>query len=93
VRANFLISGWVAVRQMEYCRKGTMILMTRRENLDLAGRAGVVPVSSMDNALRLAYENSRTDRPKITIMPQGANTFPILVEKGQGFSRESLIEA
>jgi len=93
VRANFLLSGWVAVRQLEYCRKGTMILVTRQENLDLAGRAGVVPVSSMEDALRLAYEMSRTDQPKITIMPQGANTFPILVGKGQDFSRESLIEA
>jgi nickel-dependent lactate racemase len=82
VRANFLISGWVAVRQLEYCRKGTMILLTRQENLELARRAGVVPVSTMDDALRLAYEHCGTDRPKITIMPQGANTFPMLVGEG-----------
>jgi nickel-dependent lactate racemase len=78
VRSNFLISGWVALRQLEYCRKGTIILLTRRENLELARKAGVHPVSSMEDALRLAYEVCGTDKPGITIMPQGANTFPIL---------------
>ncbi|MDQ1331953.1 MAG: lactate racemase [Thermodesulfobacteriota bacterium] len=78
VRSNFLISGWVALRQLEYCRKGTIILLTRRENLELARKAGVHPVSSMVDAMRLAYEVCGTDKPGITIMPQGANTFPIL---------------
>jgi len=81
VRANFLISGWVAVRQIEYGRKGTMVLLTRRENLDVAGKAGVLPVSTMEQALRLAYEKCGTKNPKITIMPQGANTFPRLVRE------------
>lgn len=93
VRANFLISGWVAVRQLEYCRRGTMILLTRQENLELARRAGVVAVSTMDDALRLAYEHCGTDGPTITIMPQGANTFPMLVGKGQDFSRGNHIGA
>ncbi|HYQ60262.1 MAG TPA: nickel-dependent lactate racemase [Desulfatiglandales bacterium] len=81
VRENFLISGWVAVRQIEYGRKGTMILLTRQENRELAKRAGVLPVSTMEEALRLAYEKCGTKNPKITIMPQGANTFPMLVKK------------
>jgi nickel-dependent lactate racemase len=79
VRANFLIPGWVAVRQIEYCRRGTMILLTRPENSELARKTGVLPVSTMDEALRLAYEKCGTKDPKITIMPQGANTFPMLV--------------
>jgi hypothetical protein len=87
VRANFLISGWVAVRQIEYGRKGSMILLTRRENLELAAKAGVLPVSTMDEALRLAYEKCGTKNPKITIMPQGANTFPLLVPREKAHSR------
>ena len=82
VRSNFLISGWVALRQLEYCRKGTIILLTRQENLELARKAGVHPVSNMEDALRVAYESCGTDKPRITIMPQGANTFPILAGKG-----------
>jgi hypothetical protein len=58
-----------------------MILLTRRENLELAAKAGVLPVSTMEEALRLAYEKCGTKSPKITIMPQGANTFPMVVQK------------
>jgi nickel-dependent lactate racemase len=83
VRADFLISGWVAVRQVEYCRKGTVILLTRRDNFEFARKTGVLPVSTMDEALRLAFETCGTQNPKMTIMPQGANTFPMLVRKEQ----------
>lgn len=78
VRANFLISGWVAVRQLEYGRQGTIIMVTRRENVELARKAGVQGVATMDEALHLAYEKCGSSEPKITVMPQGANTFPIL---------------
>jgi nickel-dependent lactate racemase len=78
VRTNFLISGWVAVRQLEYGQLGKMIMVTREENIELASRAGVQGVASMEDALRCAYEKCGSDAPKITVMPQGANTFPIL---------------
>ena len=77
VRANYLISGWVAVRQVEYANRGTMILLTRPENNELAKLAAVIPVNTIEDALRVAYENCDTSTPKITVMPQGANTFPI----------------
>ena len=78
VRANFLISGWVAVRQLEYGRQGTIIMVTRKENIELAHKAGVQGVTSMEEALKLAYETCGSNAPTITVMPQGANTFPIL---------------
>lgn len=77
VRANYLISGWVAVRQREYAQRGTIILLTRPENNELARKAAVHPVNSMDEALELAYRACGNPNPKVTIMPQGANTFPI----------------
>lgn len=82
VRDNFLISGWVAVRQLEYCRQGTIILVTREENLELAKRAGVLPVTCIEDGLSIAYEKCGTNRPTVTVMPQGANTFPILWSAG-----------
>ena len=81
VRANYLISGWVAVRQVEYANCGTMILLTRPENNELAKLAAVIPVNTIDDALRVAYENCGTSTPKVTVMPQGANTFPIYNSK------------
>ena len=78
VRNNYLISGWVAVRQMEYAERGHMIMLTRPENVELAKRARVTPATTMEEALRVAYATCGSDHPKVTIMPQGANTFPIL---------------
>jgi len=81
VRANYLISGWVAVRQVEYARMGTIIMLTRPENNEFARRAAVQPVNSMEDALKIAYEKCGKDSPKITIMANGANTFPIYTKK------------
>jgi len=78
VRENFLISGWIAVRQLEYANQGHIILVTLKKNIDLARKAGVQGVTTIDEALAIAYEKCGTNSPKIVIMPQGANTFPIL---------------
>lgn len=78
VRDNFLISGWVAVRQLEYARRGTIILVTQKKNIEIAKNAGVQGVPSMEEALKIAYEKCGAKSPKITVMPLGANTFPIL---------------
>ena len=78
VRENFLISGWVAVRQLEYASQGSIILVTQEKNIKLAESAGVQGVATMEEALTLAYKKCGSNSPKITIMPQGANTFPIL---------------
>lgn len=78
VRADFLISGWVAVRQLEYGQRGHIIMVTRKENIELARKAGVQGVTTIEEALKIAYEKCGNQVPTITVMPQGANTFPIL---------------
>ncbi|MFO7712947.1 nickel-dependent lactate racemase [Desulfosarcina sp.] len=78
VRANFLISGWVAVRQLEYAQQGDIVMVTRKENIELARKAGVQGVATIEEALEIAYKKCGSSVPKITVMPQGANTFPIL---------------
>lgn len=79
VRDNFLISGWVAVRQLEYGGQGTIIMVTNKDNIEIARKAGVQGVATIAEALEIAYEKCGSSMPKITVMPQGANTFPILV--------------
>jgi nickel-dependent lactate racemase len=78
VRDNFLISGWVAVRQLEYGNLGTIIMVTAEKNIEIARRAGVVGVTTIEEALERAYQKCGSSMPKVTVMPQGANTFPIL---------------
>ena len=38
-RDNFLISGWLAIKQLEYKEMGTIILVTEPENFDFARKA------------------------------------------------------
>ena len=77
-RANFLISGWLAIKQLEYKDMGTIILVTEPENFEFARKAHLEPVANMMDALELAYQRCGIARPTITVMPQGANTFPII---------------
>lgn len=77
-RKNFLISGWLAIKQMEYEQMGTILLVTEKRNAELARKAHVEPVTTIEEALSIAIAKCSTNQPKITVMPQGANTFPIL---------------
>lgn len=76
-RENFLISSWLAIKQLEYENKGRIILITEPDNFDLARKAHVIPVASMEDALEEACQWIGKEEPTISIMPQGANTFPI----------------
>ena len=78
LRENYDLPGWVALRHSECCRDNQVILLTRPGNEDYARTAKLHPVFSMEEALKLAYEKSGLDRPRITVMPFGANTFPLL---------------
>ena len=80
LRENFTIPGWVAFKEAECSTKGPFILLTKPENADFAKKANLIPVTSIEDALKIAYEKCNTPNPKVTVMPQGANTFPILLK-------------
>ncbi len=81
LRANFTIPGWVAWKEVECGEIATYIMVTRPENADLVGKAGIMPVATMEEALAEAYKRCGTKTPRIALMPQGANTLPILRAK------------
>jgi nickel-dependent lactate racemase len=78
LRDDFTIAGWTALKELEAHAKGAYILLTGQENTDLAARARVHAVSSIEEAIAMAYKKCGVNRPKITVMPQAYNTFPIL---------------
>ena len=78
LRKNYDLPGWVALRHSECCRDNQVILLTRPGNEGYARTAKLHPVFSMEEALKLAYGKCGLDRPSITVMPFGANTFPLL---------------
>ncbi len=81
LRGNFTIAGWTALKELECHDKGSYIILTRKENAELARRARLDPVSSIEEALEIAYGRCSNTNPKITVMPQAAYTFPIFREK------------
>ena len=81
LRADFSIPGWVAWKEVECSDIATFIMVTRPENADLVGKAGIIPVATMEEALDQAYRRCGTKEPRITLMPQGANTLPVLKTK------------
>ena len=80
LREDFTIPGWVAFREAECSKKGPFILVTKLENADFAKKANLIPATSIDDALKIAYEKCGTSTPTVTVMPQGANTFPIVLK-------------
>ncbi|MEW6661934.1 MAG: nickel-dependent lactate racemase [Bacillota bacterium] len=78
LRKNFTIPGWVAFKEVECAVNGTYILVTKPENFDLVRKAKLIPIATIGDALEIAYQKCGTAQPKITVMPHGANTLPIL---------------
>jgi len=78
LRADFTIPGWVAFKEVECSDIAAVIMVTRPDNFELVGKAGIIPVTTMEAALDEAYRRCGTTTPRITLMPQGANTLPIL---------------
>lgn len=77
LRAAYTIAGWCALITREYCRQCPTILLTRPENAAFARRAGLIPASTIEEALALARERCGRDDPTYTVLPNGANTLPL----------------
>ncbi|HWR06558.1 nickel-dependent lactate racemase [Sporomusa sp.] len=78
LRKAFGIPGWVALKEVECSDYATYILVTRAENAGFLAKTSMIPATTMEEALRIAKEKCGTDKPTYTVMPQGANTLPIL---------------
>jgi len=78
LRANFTIAGWVALKEQECNDKGPFILVTKKENYELLKQTKFTVVATIEDAMKIAREKCGSKSPKFTIMPQGANTFPLL---------------
>lgn len=77
LRKQFSIPGNVAFREVECGDKATFIMVTLPQNAEIVRKANMIPVTTMEEAFKIAYSKCGTTNPKITLMPQGANTLPI----------------
>ena len=83
LRENFAIPGWVAFKEMECSEVATYIMITKKENKELVSKANMIPVETMEEALKLANEKCACAKPMFIVMPQGANTVPLTNGKPQ----------
>lgn len=78
LRKSFGIPGWVALKEVECSDYATYILVTKAENAEFLAKTSMIPATTMAEALRIAREKCGSEQPTYTVMPQGANTLPIL---------------
>jgi nickel-dependent lactate racemase len=83
LRADFSLPGMVALKEMECSDVATFIMVTRPENFEMVRKARMISASTLDDAMRIAQEKCQTPKPQFIIMPQGANTLPLLGGKAQ----------
>jgi len=78
LRKDFAIPGWVALKEVECSDHATYILVTQKENADFVAKTGMIAATTIEEALEVARAKCGAEKPMYTLMPQGANTLPIL---------------
>lgn len=76
LKRNFTVPGYAAYKAAYVAKYRKLVLLSSLED-EVVRRLGFVPAQSMEEAISLAYSLAG-EQPKITLMPYGANTLPIL---------------
>lgn len=76
LKKNFTVPGYAAYKTAYTGVYRRLILLSSLSEEDVK-QLGFIPVKSLEEALELAYKLS-PDKPKITLMPYGGNTLPII---------------
>ncbi len=81
LRANFTIPGYAAYYAVTAAKIANYIVVTqlKEENIQLIQKVGMTPVGSLEDALKLAFERLGSN-PETIVMPNAANTFPIITQ-------------
>ena len=76
LRRDFTVPGYAALFEVQKAQEATYIFVTLAENAELIRKVGMIPATTLAEAMNIAYSKCRPDA-KIIIMPQGANTLPV----------------
>jgi len=77
LRETFTVPGYVALLTRTMAEDATTILVTLEQNKEFVKKAGLIPVTTIEEALGIAFSKMGDDA-KVIIMPHGANTLPVL---------------
>ena len=80
LRKEFTVPGWTALKVGELAKKVPNIIVTLPRNKNFIEKVGMYPVTTMEDALALAEKKLGRKDYTIMLMPNGANTMPILAK-------------
>jgi nickel-dependent lactate racemase len=80
LRRGFTVPGFIAVKGGIVARQLPHIVVTLPENKEFMEKAGLIPVTTIEEALALAEKKLGRNDYTVTVMPHAANTVPLLVK-------------
>jgi lactate racemase len=83
LRADFSLPGNVALKEMECSDIAAFIMVTEPENFELVQKARMLPAATIEEAMQIAKDKCQTSKPQFIVLPQGANTLPLMAGKPQ----------
>lgn len=78
LRKGFTIPGYISLKMSEDTRKYHHIVVTKPENKEIIERTGMTAALTLEEALAQAAIVLGNDEFNVTVMPQAANTLPVL---------------
>lgn len=78
LRASFSVPGFAALKIGQISQKIPLIVVSLPQNRDFLEKAGVIAASSVDEAMAIARRFIGRDNYSITVMPNAADTLPVL---------------
>ena len=79
LRERFTIPGYVAFKLANIAKQVSLIIVTHPNNVDFMNNAGgIIPATSIEEAMAIAKEKIGRDDFTVTVMEHGANTVPVL---------------
>ncbi len=80
LRKSFTVPGFIALKSGLAAKKVPHIIVTLPQNKEFIEKAGLIPATSLEEAMAIAEQKLGRKNYTITLMPHGANTLPLLPE-------------
>jgi len=78
LRKGFTVPGFIALKCGFIAKQVSLIIVTLPENKDFITKAGMIPATSLEEAMAIAEQKLGRKDYSITVMDHAANTVPVL---------------
>lgn len=78
LREGFTVPGFIALKSGLIAKQVSLIIVTLPQNREFVEKAGLIPASSLEEAMAIAEQKLGRKDYSITVMPHAANTVPVM---------------